>query len=197
MHFSPANLDTFRCSSTHRNVCSDNNFKNLLNNIKLECYETTQFHNSLRVIDTTRNFHYFVKYGELMSHLSDLQVMAGLLACMMHDVAHPGVNNNFLIGIKHQKALRYNDISVLENHHCAIAFKLLLDPKNDIFELLSEAQYWNVRQIITKMILSTDITNHFILISKYNFLNFIILLFFNFRHFQGKNVDQEVPRGHR
>lgn len=143
---------------------SDNNFKNLLLNIKNECYETTQFHNSLRVIDTTRNFHYFVKYGELMNYLSDLQVMAGLLACMLHDVAHPGVNNNFLIGIKHQKALRYNDTSVLENHHCAIAFKLLLDPKNDIFELLSEAQYWNVRQIITKMILSTDITNHFELI---------------------------------
>lgn len=53
------------------------------------------------MIDTTRNFHYFVKYGELMTHLSDLQVMAGLLACLMHDVAHPGVNNNFLIGIKH------------------------------------------------------------------------------------------------
>ena len=124
---------------------SDNNFKNLLLNIKNECYETTQFHNVLRVIDTTRNFHYFVKYGELMTHLSDLQVMAGLLACLLHDVAHPGVNNNFLIGIKHQKALRYNNIAVLENHHCAIAFKLLLDPKNDIFELLSEAQYWNVR----------------------------------------------------
>lgn len=63
--------------------------------------------------------------------------------------------------MKHTKALRYNDKNVLENHHCAIAFKLLLDPQNDIFELLSEAQYWNVRQIITKMILSTDISNHF------------------------------------
>lgn len=47
--------------------------------------------------------------------------------------------------MKHTKALRYNDRNVLENHHCAIAFKLLLDPQNDIFELLSEAQYWNVR----------------------------------------------------
>jgi len=93
-----------------------------------------------------------------MSYISDLQLMAGLLACLLHDVAHPGVQNNFLIGMKHQKALRYNDISVLENHHCAIAFKLLLDPKNDIFEQLSEAQYWNVRQIIIKMILSTDIS---------------------------------------
>jgi hypothetical protein len=50
-----------------------------------------------------------------------------------------GVNNQFLIAMKHTKALRYNDKNVLENHHCAIAFKLLLDPQNDIFELLSEA----------------------------------------------------------
>ena len=78
-----------------------------------------------------------------------------------------GVNNSFLIAMKHTKALRYNDRSVLENHHCAIAFKLLLDPQNDIFELLSEAQYWNVRQIITKMILSSDISNHFKQISKF------------------------------
>jgi hypothetical protein len=102
-----------------------------------------------------------VKHGELMTHISDLQVMAGFLSALLHDVAHPGVDNSFLIGIKHQKAIRYNDAHVLENHHCAVAFKLLLDPKNDIFELLSEAQYWNVRQIIIKMILSTDVTNHF------------------------------------
>ena len=58
-------------------------------------------------------------------------------------------------------------MSVLENHHCAIAFKILLDPKNDIFEMLSEAQYWNVRQIIIKMILSSDLSNHFDILSKY------------------------------
>jgi hypothetical protein len=72
-----------------------------------------------------------------------------------------------LIAMRHTKALRYNDRNVLENHHCAIAFKLLLDPQNDIFELLSEAQYWNVRQIITKMILSTDISNHYKLVMEF------------------------------
>ena len=140
---------------------SEGNLKNLLFQIKAECYETTQYHNVLRIIEVTRNFHYFVKFGELMVHISDLHVMAGFIASMVHDVAHPGVNNNFLIGMKHQKALRYNDMSVLENHHCAIAFKILMDPKNDIFELLSEAQYWTIRQIIIRMILSTDISNHF------------------------------------
>lgn len=80
---------------------SETNLKNLLLSIKNECYETTQFHNVLRVIDTTTNFHYFVKFGELMTIISDLQIMACFLACFMHDIAHPGVNNNFLIGVRH------------------------------------------------------------------------------------------------
>ena len=37
--------------------------------------------------------------------------MAGLLACLLHDVAHPGMTNSFLISVKHAKAIRYNDLS--------------------------------------------------------------------------------------
>ena len=114
----------------------------------------------------TRNYHYFTKQGELMAYFSDLNIMSAFLACLLCDIQHPGVTNSFLIAMRHTKALRYNDKSVLENHHCAIAFKLLLDPQNDVFELLSEAQYWNVRQTIIKMILSSDLSNHFEQISK-------------------------------
>lgn len=96
-----------------------------------------------------------------MTHFSDLNIMSAFLACLLCDIQHPGVTNSFLIAMRHTKALRYNDKSVLENHHCAIAFKLLLDPQNDVFELLSEAQYWGVRQTIIKMILSSDLSNHF------------------------------------
>jgi hypothetical protein len=143
---------------------ADNNFTNLLTQIKNSFYENNSYHNVLKAIDITRNYHYFVKYGELMKHLSDLNVMACFLSCLMADLGHPGVNNVYLIATKHPKAIRYNDRSVLENHHCAMTFKLLLDPQNHIFELLSEAQYWNIRQIIIKMILATDISNHFELV---------------------------------
>jgi hypothetical protein len=138
----------------------------LLKGIKVSTYEQNPYHNVIKIIDLTRNFHYFVKVGELMQIFSDLNVMAGFLSCLLCDISHPGVNNGFLISMRHIKAIRYNDISVLEQHHCAIAFKLLLDPQNDIFELLSEAQYWNVRQTIIKMIMSSDISNHFEQISK-------------------------------
>jgi 3'5'-cyclic nucleotide phosphodiesterase len=118
---------------------ADNNFTNLLTQIKSSFYESNQYHNVSKAIEITRNYHYFVKQGELMKHLSDLNIMACFLSCLMADLGHPGVNNAYLIATKHAKAIRYNDKSVLENHHCAMTFKLLLDPQNDIFELLSEA----------------------------------------------------------
>jgi hypothetical protein len=80
-----------------------------------------------------------------MKYFSDLDIMACFLSCLMSDLGHPGVNNAYLVATRHPKAIRYNDRSVLENHHCAMAFKFLLDPANDIFELLTEAQYWNIR----------------------------------------------------
>ena len=107
---------------------ADNNFTNLLNQIKNSFYDNNSYHNVVKAIDITRNYHYFVKNGELMKHLSDLNVMACFLSCLMADLGHPGVNNSYLIATKHPKAIRYNDKSVLENHHCAMAFKLLLDP---------------------------------------------------------------------
>ena len=168
---------------------ADQNFLNLLKGIKASTYEQNPYHNVIKIIELTHNFHYFVKTGELMTIFSDLNVMSGFLSCMLCDIAHPGVNNSFLIAMKHVKAIRYNDRSVLENHHCAIAFKLLLDPQNDIFELVSEAQYWYVRQTIIKMILSSDVSNHFDLISKFNQKAKIC------SDFQGKTLQQEVPRG--
>ena len=51
--------------------------------------------------------------------------MAILVAAAIHDVDHPGVNNKFLITVRHGLATLYNDISVLENHHLATAFKTM------------------------------------------------------------------------
>ena len=140
---------------------ADQNFVSLINSIVNTTYEQNSYHNLTKIVEITRNFHFFVQKGNFMKHFSDLNIMSAFLACLLCDIQHPGVNNPFLIAMRHTKALRYNDKSVLENHHCAIAFKLLLDPQNDVFELLSEAQYWNVRQTIVKMILSSDLSNHF------------------------------------
>lgn len=47
---------------------------------------------------------------------------AFLYAALMHDVDHTGRNNMFEINSASKLAIRYNDDSVLENHHSARAF---------------------------------------------------------------------------
>ena len=44
-------------------------------------------------------------------------------------------------------AVMYNDHSVLENHHLAVAFKLLQHDGADIFENLSTKSYRTLRRI--------------------------------------------------
>jgi calcium/calmodulin-dependent 3',5'-cyclic nucleotide phosphodiesterase len=139
----------------------ESNFLELWNKIHKSFYDKSVYHCPMHTVQTTHNFYYLVRKGEIMKRISDLVLMAGLIASLLHDVGHPGVTNSFLISTKHLKAIRYNDRSVLENHHLAMGFKILLDPQNDILESLSEAQTWDFRQIIINMVLSTDITNHF------------------------------------
>ena len=67
----------------------DNNFVSLLNSIQNSFYDNTAYHNSMRAIEVTRNFYFFIKKGNLMKNLSDLNLMAGLMAALCHDVGHP------------------------------------------------------------------------------------------------------------
>lgn len=45
-----------------------------------------------------------------------------MIAAALHDYDHPGVNSVFLVNMNDEKAIRHNDVSVLENHHLAASF---------------------------------------------------------------------------
>ena len=54
-----------------------------------------------------------------------MEVFAALVGAAVHDVDHPGRSNQFLIETNNPLAVLYNDNSVLENHHLAVAFQTL------------------------------------------------------------------------
>lgn len=87
--------------------------------------------------------------------------MAVLIAATVHDVDHPGRNNQFLVNSMHDLAIMYNDESVLENHHLAVTFKLLQDKSCNFLSNLEKSQMKVLRKIIIDTVLATDMTKHF------------------------------------
>jgi len=62
-----------------------------------------------------------------MARIDELEYLAILTAACVHDFKHPGVNNTFLVKTHNPIAIRFNDLSVLENYHVSEAFKVLLE----------------------------------------------------------------------
>ena len=83
-----------------------------------------------------------------------------LVGALCHDLRHTGQNNVFHINSKSKLAIRYNDISVLENFHIASTFKLLKDEKVNILKNFKPEEYRITRRRIIDGIIATDMANH-------------------------------------
>ena len=97
---------------------------------------------------------------------TQLEEFSILTAAICHDVGHRGLNSDYYIKTKHELAIQYNDISVLENMHCSLSFDLLLRGSNNFTSDWSEEQFSLFRKIFIQSVLSTDMKQHFELTSK-------------------------------
>lgn len=119
------------------------------------------YHNFTHVMDVTQTCSTILKLYDGAQFFNDLDIFSLLVSAVVHDLEHPGLNNTYQINAGTVLALRYNDISVLENHHCAKAFELLSLPELDIFQSFTIEQRRASRKIIISMVLATDMTVHF------------------------------------
>ena len=56
-------------------------------------------------------------------------------------------NPRYQINARTELAIRYNDISPLENHHCAVAFQILSQPECNIFSSVPAEGFKQIRQV--------------------------------------------------
>ncbi|KAL5971400.1 cAMP-specific 3'5'-cyclic phosphodiesterase 4C [Taenia solium] len=104
-------------------------------------------------------------FSHFQSVFTDLELAAVIIACAVHDVNHPGVTNQYLINTSDALAMLYNDSSVLENYHLAVAFNLLTFPGCDILVNLTRKQRLTFRRMVIDMVLSTDMSKHMSLLA--------------------------------
>ena len=59
-----------------------------------------------------------------------------------------------------EKALIWNDRSILENYHAYISMKLLVTEENYFLESMSKEDFKNFRKMFIHNILATDMKDH-------------------------------------
>ena len=104
----------------------------------------------------------YEKYGSPQCVFTPLEVMSAIFAAAIHDVDHPGLTNQFLINTSSELAIMYNDESVLENHHLAVAFKLLQNSDCDILVNLTKKQRQTLRKMVIDMVSEETVGTHIV-----------------------------------
>ncbi|XP_072760180.1 uncharacterized protein Pde9 [Anoplolepis gracilipes] len=123
-------------------------------------YNEVPFHNFRHCFCVAQMMYAIAWAVDLPSKIGDLEVLILIVSCICHDLDHPGYNNIYQINARTELALRYNDISPLENHHCSVAFRVLEAPECNILVSLDNPTYRIVREGIIRCILATDMARH-------------------------------------
>ena len=129
--------------------------------------ETTLYHNSLHGADVCHSLFIYILNSNLeeICETTVLDILGLVVSATGHDLKHPGYNNNYHINSSSELALRYNDISCLENYHASTLFRILRKDDNNIFENMDISDYKQIRKRIVNQILATDMVNHAMVLS--------------------------------
>ncbi|KAK4468182.1 hypothetical protein MN116_008344 [Schistosoma mekongi] len=139
---------------------------NCLRQIEYRYNSTAPFHNSIHALDVLHATYQLFQCNNLKNIFSDLEMFSIFFASAIHDIDHPGLTNQYLINTNHELALLYNDISVLENHHLHVAFKLINTEKQcDFTQYLTSQQKQLFRKMVITLVLSTDMSKHMSLLA--------------------------------
>ena len=120
------------------------------------------YHNDLHAGDVMQTVYTIFVKGNLgfKMKLSELEFFSILIAALCHDFKHPGTNNAYNINARTKYAMRYNDLHVLESYHIAQTFKVLSNPKFNIFQNFSPEEYRISRRRMIDAVISTDMAKH-------------------------------------
>jgi len=137
-----------------------------LRDVELGMRKDVPFHNSAHVADVLQTLHALLIQCKFVEWATSFEVYGMLLACTIHDYDHPGVNNAFLINSRDPLAVLYNDQSVLENHHAASGFGLILNNHASIIDCMPKEDSARLRAMVIGLIQTTDMKLHFSFLSE-------------------------------
>ncbi|KAF8368242.1 pde-6 [Pristionchus pacificus] len=150
--------------------CPEDTMTRWLLSIEAHYHPVNAYHNATHAADVLQATSFFLDAPSVATYVVESHAAASLIAATIHDLDHPGRGNAFLINTRQSLSILYNDLSVLENHHVALAFQLTLQQSNNINILanLPREEFGSMRSCIVEMVLATDIRRHFEYLAKFN-----------------------------
>ncbi|XP_039546807.1 cGMP-specific 3',5'-cyclic phosphodiesterase isoform X2 [Pimephales promelas] len=124
--------------------------------VKKNYRKNVVYHNWRHAFNTSQCMFAVLKSGRVQNNLSDLEILALMIATLSHDLDHRGVNNSYIKRSEHPLAQLYCH-STMEHHHFDQCLMILNSPGNQILSALSLDEYKATLKMIEKAILATDL----------------------------------------
>ena len=123
-------------------------------------YRENPYHNFHHAVDTVNTVGWMVSRPGLAANLPPHFRFLLMLTALIHDVEHPGNNNQWEVQTQSALAKRYENVAVLEKHSLAVTLKIMADPAHDLLLPFGVpvAERW--LRIIEEVVLATDFAMH-------------------------------------
>lgn len=133
--------------------------------------DDNSYHNRLHAASVMHMMYALLVHGGVAKAVStqlgfsadrsvQLVTLACLIAAAVHDFEHKGLTNDFLVKTCDERAVRYNDHHVNENHHVAAAVAMLLRSDCNFLESLPASDFRRLRSLIVDIVLGTDMSEN-------------------------------------
>ena len=123
---------------------------------------SVQYHNAIHAADVLQMAALLLVQGNVraFARLTDLDVLSVVVASICHDYGHDGFNNAYHVNAITERAIRFSDQSVQENHHIAESFAILNEPKFNFLKAYSRDDFKTFRKRVIGIVLATDMARH-------------------------------------
>ncbi|KAH8061146.1 3',5'-cyclic-nucleotide phosphodiesterase [Aureococcus anophagefferens] len=122
------------------------------------------YHNSRHVTDVTQCMYTLLLATKVAHRLEPIELAAAFVGAICHDLDHPGLSNTWQNNEQTELARKYDGESPLEHHH--LDEFVALAAKYDLLGNIEPAQAARFKEIVTEMILATDMARHAKLMEK-------------------------------
>lgn len=129
-------------------------------------YCDPSYHNSIHAADVVQALGSILMADKLITCLTDIETLAVVISAAVHDIGHPGVNNDFHARTNSKIARKYSS-SYNEKMHVELALKTLEFPDCDFLTSVGESSANEFKDLLQDLILSTDMVWHRSIVSDF------------------------------